>query len=217
MALKNILQSKTGTWLELFLFFLVSILPLKLTIIIPLLACISIGSMKIRKLKWTDVGFAISDFKIKTVVLGILLAFIYFLLFNYLVDPLLNLWFHGPNLDAIGNVKGDIPRLIMWLIASWTIAAIFEEFIFRGYLVSRLADLFGESLASKIFIVLLATIPFGAVHAYQGMQGMITAGLFGAFQSIIYLLKNKKLAIPMIAHGTFDTIGFTRLFLYNIS
>lgn len=64
---------------------------------------------------------------------------------------------------------------------------------------------------AQVIIVILAAIPFGFIHAYQGAQGIITAALFGVFQSVIYLY-DKKLTIPMIAHGAFDTIGFIRLF-----
>jgi len=143
-------------------------------------------------------------------------ALLYFLLFKYLISPLLNLWFPGVNLNAIGNIKGDYQKLIIWLIISWTVGAIFEEFIFRGYLLNRLKDLFGNRPAAQILIVILAAIPFGFIHAYQGTQGIITAALFGILQSVIYLV-NKKLTIPMIAHGVFDTIGFVRLFFSNVS
>jgi uncharacterized protein len=216
MTLKKVIQTKWGASIELFLFFLISILPIKLGLIIPLLVFISIGSMKSRKLKWIDLGFSFSDFKIKKIIIGVIVALIYFLLFEYLITPLLNSWFPGVNLNAIGNIKGDYQKLIIWLITSWTVGAIFEEFIFRGYLLNRLKDLFGNKPPAQILIVILAAIPFGFIHAYQGTQGIITAALFGIFQSIIYLV-DKKLTIPMIAHGVFDTIGFIRLFSNNIS
>jgi uncharacterized protein len=215
MTLKKVLQTKWGASIELFLFFLISILPIQLGLIIPLLVFISIGSMKSRKLKWAGVGFSFADFTIQKILTGVIVALLYFLLFQYLITPLLNLWFPGVNLNAIGNIRGDYQKLALWLITSWTVGAIFEEFIFRGYLLNRLKDLFGNKLHAQILIVILAAIPFGFIHAYQGTQGIITAALFGIFQSIIYLV-NKKLTIPMIAHGTFDTIGFVRLFSNNI-
>jgi len=211
MALEKTLRTKWGTLIELSLFFLISMLPLQLGLLIPLLVFISIGSMKTRKVKWVDVGFTFADFKIKNIIIGIIVACLYFLLFEYLISPFLNTLFPSANLDAIGNIKGDYQKLLLWLITSWTVSAIFEEFIFRGYLLNRLADLFGNNMTAKIITVILAAIPFGFIHAYQGTQGIITAALFGIFQSIIYLV-NKKLTIPMIAHGTFDTIGFIRLF-----
>jgi uncharacterized protein len=216
MTLKYIIQTRWGAAIELFLFFLISMLPIQLGLIIPLLVLIAIGSMKSRKLKWADVGFSFADFKIQKIITGIIVAFIYFLLFQYLITPLLNSWFPVVNLNALGYIKGDYQKLITWLITSWTIGAIFEEFIFRGYLLNRLKDLFGNKLPAQILTVILAAIPFGFIHAYQGVQGIINAALFGIFQSIIYLV-TKKLTIPMIAHGTFDTIGFIRLFSSNIS
>ena len=96
---------------------------------------------------------------------------------------------------------------------TWTIAAFGEEIIFRGYLINRLTDLIGESLPAKILIVILAGLAFGSVHYYQGIHGVISAGIIGMFQSVIYLTDNKKLVIPIIAHGVYDSIGFIILFL----
>src|SRR5258708_3298731 len=107
MTLKEIMQTKWGASIELFLFFLISILPLKLGLIIPLLVFISIASMKSRKLKWMDVGFSFADFKIQKIIFGVIVALIYILLFQYLISPLLSSWLPGVNLNAIGNIKGD--------------------------------------------------------------------------------------------------------------
>ena len=72
MTLKKVIQTKWGAAVELFLFFLISILPIKLGLIIPLLVLISIGSMKSRKLKWSDVGFSFADFKIQKIIAGVI-------------------------------------------------------------------------------------------------------------------------------------------------
>jgi membrane protease YdiL (CAAX protease family) len=63
------------------------------------------------------------------------------------------------------------------IFVCWSIAAIGEEIIFRGYLINRLIDLLGESLAAKILILICAGTTFGFVHYYQGIHGIISAGL----------------------------------------
>jgi membrane protease YdiL (CAAX protease family) len=212
MELKNLLQTKLGAALEILLFFAVAMSTFQLGIIIPILVVLAIGSLKVRKLKYSDIGLNKTDFNLMKIILGLALAFFYFALFHYLIDPVLSKHMDS-NLPKVFDIKGNIPQLIISLIVSWTIAAIGEEIIFRGYLINRLIDLIGESLPVKILIVVFAGITFGFVHYYQGIHGIIAAGLIGMFQSIIYLANQKKLVIPIIAHGAFDSIGFVILFL----
>ncbi|MEP7255964.1 MAG: CPBP family intramembrane glutamic endopeptidase [Ferruginibacter sp.] len=110
-------------------------------------------------------------------------------------------------------MKGNVLKFLIGLLLSWTTAAFFEEILFRGYLISRLIDLMGENIVTKIIIVLFTGIAFGFVHSYQGLNGAISAGVIGVFQAIVYFLNGKKLTIPIIAHGAFDSIGFTLLFI----
>ena len=210
MQLKKFLETKLGVAIELLLFFAVALSTLQLGIIIPILIVIVIGSLKTRKLKYRDIGFIKTDFNLKNILLGIGVAFFYFGLF-YFIDPFLSKFTSG-NLPEVFDIKEDIPKLIIGLIVAWTIAAFGEEILFRGYLINRLIDLIGESLPAKILIVILSGAAFGFVHYYQGTHGVVVAGIVGMFQSVIYLTHQKKLVIPIIAHGTFDSIGFATLF-----
>ena len=210
MQLKKFLETKLGVVIELLLFFAVALSTLQLGIIIPILIVIVIGSLKTRKLKYRDIGFIKTDFNLKNILLGIGVAFFYFGLF-YFIDPFLSKFTSG-NLPEVFDIKEDIPKLIIGLIVAWTIAAFGEEILFRGYLINRLIDLIGESLPAKILIVILVGAAFGFVHYYQGTHGVVVAGIIGMFQSVIYLTQQKKLVIPIIAHGVFDTIGFATLF-----
>jgi membrane protease YdiL (CAAX protease family) len=61
-------------------------------------------------------------------------------------------------------------------------------------------------------VVILGGIAFGFVHYYQGIHGIVSAGLIGMFQSTIFLIDRGKLVIPIIAHGVYDSIGFMFIF-----
>ena len=210
MQLKTFLETKLGVAIELLLFFAVALSTFQLGIVIPILVVIAIGSLKIRKLKYRELGFIKTDFKLKNILLGIGVAFFYFGLF-YFIDPFLSRFTNG-SLPEVFDIKEDIPKLIIGLIVTWTVAAFGEEILFRGYLIRRLIDLIGESFPAKVLTVILVGAAFGFVHYYQGTHGVVVAGIIGMFQSVIYLTHQKKLVIPIIAHGTFDTIGFATLF-----
>lgn len=212
MQLKNFLLTNRGVLLELIIFFVVALSTLQVGIIIPLLIILSIGSLKVRELKYSDIGFIKADFRLRKILLGLALAFLYFVLFHNFIDPIISKFASGGS-PAIFDIKGNPGELIFWIIISWTFAAVGEEIIFRGYLLNRLSDLLGESAWANILIVLLAGTAFGFVHLYQGMHGAISAGIFGMFQSVLYLISRRKLVIPIISHGAFDTLGFIDLFM----
>jgi len=211
MQPEKFLQTKLGASLEMLLFFAVAMSTFQLGIIIPILIVLAIGSLKIRKLKISDIGFIKTDFKLKKILIGFAIAIFYFAMFHFLIDPFLSKSING-NLPAVFDIKGNIQKLIIWLIVTWTVGAFGEEIIFRGYLINRLINLIGESLPAKIMVVILSGLAFGFVHYYQGIHGIISAGLIGMLQAIIYLITRKKLVVPIIAHGAYDSICFVFIF-----
>ena len=213
MKLREILEKRWGTFTELLIFFLIALSTIQPGIIIPLLVAIFIISMKTRRIRWAWIGFDLPKAKLSHILLGILLAGIYFLLFNFIIDPIVDTWLPPANLAAFEGVRNHLEQLLIWLVITWSVAAVFEELIFRGYLINRLIDLLGESFPMKFIIVILAGAVFGFVHFYQGWHGVITAGMIGVLQSVVFLLNKRKLLIPMVIHGTFDTIGFMMLYI----
>lgn len=215
MKLKEVLERKWGISIELLLFLIIAIstIQLNLGITVPLLIVIYIISVKTRHLKWIDVGIDKKDITFKNILWGIILAGFYHFIFYYVIDPILNPLLPPTNIQALGITKGDLRQLLTWLFISWTIAAIFEELLFRGYLINRFMDFIGSSIPAKIFIIIITGTAFGFLHSYQGIHGIISAGIVGIFQAIIFLIFKRKLFIPIVIHGTFDSISLILLFL----
>lgn len=212
MNFKEFLQTKMGVGIELLLFFTLAISINSMFGSSFMLYAIAITSLGIRKIEWNNIGFSLKQFTLKSVLIGILVAILYFFTDQYLVNPIASK-FAPAGLPEIFSIKGNVSKLIIGLVISWTVAAFFEEIVFRGYLIHRFIDLFGENLMSKISIVVLTGIAFGFVHAYQGLNGAISAAGIGALQAITFFIDKKKLRIPIIAHGTYDTIGFILLYI----
>lgn len=212
MKLKQLLATKKGTGIELLLFFIVGMSTLSMFITGPILYGIAVLSLVVRNTEWHEIGFAFKDFTWKKIGIGVAVAFAYHFADQYLIDPVIEK-IAPAGLPEIFSMKGDVTKLVIGLIISWTTAAFFEEILFRGYLINRLTDLMGETLFTRIIIILLTGTVFGFVHVYQGLNGAISAGVIGVFQATVFYFSRKKLAIPIIAHGVFDTIGFTLLFL----
>ncbi|MCL6582366.1 MAG: CPBP family intramembrane metalloprotease [bacterium] len=75
------------------------------------------------------------------------------------------------------------------------VVAFAEEIIFRGYLLTRLKEITGNTWISVIFSVLLFT--FG--HAYEGTAGMLAVGYIGLVFSLLFLWKG-SLTMVIVLH-----------------
>ena len=82
-------------------------------------------------------------------------------------------------------------------------AAIFEELIFRGYLLSNLLLLF-----SPVPAIIVQAIFFFMGHLYQGLFNSILPLTFGILLGLVFFLTG-SLTIVMLAHFSSDIIGLT--------
>ncbi|MEO1042105.1 MAG: type II CAAX endopeptidase family protein [Pseudomonadota bacterium] len=118
-----------------------------------------------------------------------------------------------------GGAERELPevatvaQLLMLLLLSWTSAAIGEEMVFRGFLMTRLAEMFGRSAISWVVALVFSSIIFGALHAYQGINGILVTGLVGFIFGVWYLIGRRNLLPLMIAHGLVDTMSVVALYL----
>jgi membrane protease YdiL (CAAX protease family) len=80
-------------------------------------------------------------------------------------------------------------------------AGFCEEVLFRGFLIWVLQPVVGLWIA-----VALAALLFGAVHAYQGVAGVIRTGLFGLLFTAIVLL-TRSLWPAIVLHAAVDAMG----------
>lgn len=62
-------------------------------------------------------------------------------------------------------------------------AGVCEEFLYRGYALTKVAELSGSLLAG----VVASALAFGAAHWYQGRMGMIGAGLSGFLYALLFI------------------------------
>jgi membrane protease YdiL (CAAX protease family) len=171
-------------------------------------------SLRVRKLRWRDVGLSrYRTWKITLlygVAAGVLLeAFQLFVSQPFLVRVLGK----QPDLEVFRALHGNIKWTLLALAGTWTIAAFGEEMVYRGYLMNRVADLMNRTRAAWIVSLIVVHVGFGLAHAYQGVTGVIDEGLAGLLLGVIYLRTGRNLAVPIIAHGITDSIDFLLIFL----
>src|SRR3989449_9280076 len=150
----------------------------------------------------------------RTVSVGIGAGIVYQGFSLYIAEPAIaRLTGKLPDVSLFAPLAGNIHFLLISLTVAWTLAAFGEEFVYRGYLLTRIARVLGDTPRAWLAALVVTSIVFGVGHQYQGPSGMITAGLGGCAFGLLYLATGRNLWVSVIAHGTMDTVGVLLLFL----
>lgn len=130
--------------------------------------------------------------------------------------PLIVAWTGAdPHLDAktFAAIEGNLDLYLMILPCVWLFAAFGEEFLYRGYLMTRLSQLLGGGRAAWALAIAGQAVLFALAHWYQGPVGMVPIGIGAVLTGIATLVWGRNLWPAIIAHGLIDTLGFTLLYL----
>ena len=170
-------------------------------------------SLRVRGLRWRDVGLTRYRSWRTTIVLGVVLGTVLETFQLLVTQPILTkLVGRQPDLELFRMVTGNVKITLLFIALSWTLAAFGEELFWRGYLMNRVADVFGRTRAAWIVSVVAVSAVFGLAHEYQGLAGWIEEGLAGFFLGLMYLRTGKNLSVPIITHGVCDTIDMVLIF-----
>lgn len=124
------------------------------------------------------------------------------------VMPILNR-LTGTTIDYSGfaSLQGNLGQLLFILAVSWILAALGEEIAFRGYLQTRLGDLFGHSSVGIWLSVVISSLLFGLIHTEQGVIGMVVTTIDALFYSWLKRKFDNNLWVSILAHGFYNSIG----------
>jgi uncharacterized protein len=180
----------------------------------PFLLLLAWLSLRLRGLRWKDVGLQRSESWFKTIVIGASAGIGIELLELFITQPfLVRLNGKMPDLSQFQILRHNPKMLLIGLGLTWTLAAFGEEMVYRGYLMNRVAGLGrGSRLAWTVSLILVKVL-FGAAHMGQGITGMIENAIDGTLLGVLYLYRKNSLATPVIAHGITDTVDLLLLFL----
>lgn len=180
----------------------------------PWLLAAGLVSFRVRGPGWRVAGLARPASVPWTIAIGLLVGLGYQIAGTYVVEPLIARLTSGalPDVSQFRALPGNEALLVFWLTLSWTLAAVVEELAYRGWILARCVEVGGGSRSAWVAAVLVSSVLFGAVHAYQGLSGMISTGLTGVVFGVTYLATGRNLWTAIIAHGTLDTAGFVMMY-----
>ena len=182
--------------------------------VVPLLTSLALawGLLVLRGEKWRDTGLrrprplwtlAVWTPVIVAVAFGILSV----------VRPLLE---GEPNVERFAVLEGNFPLYLQIMLGVWVSGALFEELIYRGFLLTRLVHVFGSGAAGLALANLVQAGIFGTIHWYQSLTGMVLTGTVGFILGAFYFLAGRNLWPLILAHGILNSISLTRIFLFGV-
>lgn len=161
---------------------------------------------------WAKFGFG-QKINLRTILRGLLLATAIFLAIDICIQPFIEIYFGTIDLSSIDEIRGDFASFFILFIIMWIFAAFGEEFLFSGYYMKHLAEFFGNTDKAWFVSAIILSIYFGASHNYQGTAGMIAVGLASVIYFLTFYKNRTNLALVVFAHGFYDTIGLTLIYL----
>ena len=112
-------------------------------------------------------------------------------------------------------IKGNLGAYLFWAVpVTIGTAAFGEELIFRGFISNALQQLLGRPGIGPVLIALTAqAVIFGGLHFYQGVGGMITAGVTGLALGLTWLIAGRNLWAGIAIHALLDGSAMTAIYL----
>lgn len=180
---------------------------------VPILFVLALVSFRLRDGSWAAMGLGWPVPWRRTVLFALGAAVARIVIGSVVIDPLTaHFWPPAVAPSGINDIAGHPWVALRWLGLVWTFAAFGEEIGYRGYLVTRAADVGGRSKAAYWLSVLIVAVLFGYGHYYKGPSGIVDSGMAGLVLGAAYLLSGRNLWVCILAHGFIDTFGVVALY-----
>lgn len=212
MLLKKALSSRIGIFVQLAIAIalvlaanLLDIIPMSET---PYLLVLAILSMKLQKQDWSQLGLNLPANWGKTILIALVVAIAVQGIGIFFLDDLIaNLVGSEADLSSFEEIKGNTELLLLYLALIWTLAAFGEEISYRGFVMTKMAELIGPSKISWVIAIIACSALFGIGHYYKGPAGMMDSAMSGLVYGLMYVLSKRNLWLSILTHGFIDTLG----------
>src|SRR5438552_1869053 len=180
---------------------------------VPILFVLGLVSVRWRDGSWAEMGLSWPVAWRRTILFAIAAAALRILLGAVVVDPVTShFWPPAVAPHGFNEISGHPLVALRWLLVVWTFAAFGEEIGYRGYLITRAADVGNRSKPAYWIAVLLVSVLFGYGHYYKGPSGSVDSGMAGLILGAAFLLSGRNLWVCILAHGFIDTFAIVALY-----
>jgi len=181
---------------------------------VPILFVLGLVSARLRNGGLAAIGFRRPASWKRIVAIALAAAALRIVLGAVVIDPVTaRFWPPATAPEGISDIAHNPIEALKWLVLVWTFAALGEEVGYRGYLMTRAADIGRQSEAAWLGALVISAVLFGFGHYYKGPAGILDSGVAGLILGGAYLLSGRVLWTAILAHGFIDTFGVMALYL----
>ena len=175
---------------------------------VPILFVLGLVSVRVRDGGWSAMGLKRPASWLRIIVIALAAAVLRIMMGNLVIEPLAGR-FWPPIVAPAGTeaIAGDFKTALLWLLLVWTWAAFGEEVGYRGYLLTRAADIGKRTTGAYWIGIVVVAVLFGYGHYYKGPAGILDSGVAGLILGAAYMLSGRNLWASILAHGFIDTFG----------
>ena len=118
----------------------------------------------------------------------------------------------GADMSGYNYLSGNLPMLILALVAVYIVSSFGEEVVYRAFLINRIAELGGGGKTAWRVAVLISSVMFGFAHYGWGASGIVQTGFMGLALGVSYLVVGRNLWVTILAHAYMDTILMVQMY-----
>jgi len=175
---------------------------------VPILFVLGLLSLRFRGGSWAATGLKPPVSWRRTILFALAAAALRILLGDWVIDPITaHFWPPAVGPSGSDEIQGHAIVALQWLALIWTFAAFGEEIGYRGYLLTRAAEVGGRSIPAYWAANVVVAVLFGFGHDYKGPAGMLDSGMAGLILGAAFIWSNRNLWVCILAHGFIDSVG----------
>ena len=180
---------------------------------VPILFVLGLVSIRLRNGGWSAMGFKRPSSWVRLLIIALAAAALRIILGDLVIEPLTERFWPPIVAPAEAEmITGNIKLALLGLLIVWTFAAFGEEIAYRGYLLTRAAEIGRQTTAAYWVGIIFISVLFGYGHYYKGPAGILDSGVAGLVLGAAYMLAGRNLWASILAHGFIDTFAVFALF-----
>lgn len=117
------------------------------------------------------------------------------------------------DMSGYGYLEGNLPMLLLALAAVYVVSSFGEELVYRGFLMTRIAEMGRGTKSAWAVAAVLSALVFGAAHFAWGFVGIVQTTFMGLALAVSFLLAKRSLWPLVLAHAYIDTILLVQMYL----
>lgn len=179
---------------------------------IPILIIVWLA-LKQSNQKFNDLGISLKKFKIKSILIGCIVAVSTLAFMQLAFFPILGYFvtFGETDIELYDFLRENKAQFYFTLIMGFLIGGLYEEIVFHGFMFTRIEKIFNGKYSTHISFIITAYL-FGLYHIQLGMDGLINAFVVGAVYLALFLYFKRNLWYSVFCHGIYNTIVITMIY-----